>query len=75
METAKHYAGRGLPIGDLIQEGNIGLMLALETLGLREEGVSALDYLKEEIEKAVSEAAGGSADGEIRRRADCGTFK
>ena len=56
VETAKHYAGRGLPIGDLIQEGNIGLMLALETLGLREEGVSALDYLKEEIEKAVSEA-------------------
>ena len=56
VETAKHYAGRGLPIGDLIQEGNIGLMLALETLGLREEGVSVLDYLKEEIEKAVSEA-------------------
>lgn len=56
VETAKHYAGRGLPIGDLIQEGNIGLMLALETLGLRENGASALDYLKEEIQKAVGEA-------------------
>lgn len=56
VETAKHYAGRGLPIGDLIQEGNIGLMLALETLGIRGDGVSALDYLKQEIEKAVSEA-------------------
>ena len=51
VETAKHYAGR-----DLIQEGNIGLMLALETLGIRGDGVSALDYLKQEIEKAVSEA-------------------
>lgn len=56
VETAKHYAGRGLPIGDLIQEGNVGLMLALETLGLRGEDVTALDYLKQEIEKAVSEA-------------------
>ena len=56
VETAKHYAGRGLPIGDLIQEGNVGLMLALETLGLRGEDVAALDYLKQEIEKAVSEA-------------------
>lgn len=56
VETAKHYAGRGLPIGDLIQEGNIGLMLALETLGMRENDISVLDYLKEEIKKAVGEA-------------------
>lgn len=56
VETAKRYTGRGLPLDDLIQEGNIGLMLALETLGLREGECSAPDYLKAEIEKAVSEA-------------------
>ena len=56
VETAKHDAGRGLPIGDLIQEGNIGLLLSLETLGFREDGVSPLTYLKDEIQKAVGQA-------------------
>lgn len=56
LRTARGFAGRGLPLGDLIQEGNIGLMLAMETLGLRAEGQSALDYLKQEIRTAVSQA-------------------
>ena len=56
LKTARSFAGRGLPFGDLVQEGNIGLMLAMETLGLRPEGMTALDYLKEEIRTAVSQA-------------------
>ena len=56
IRTARGFAGRGLPLGDLIQEGNIGLMLAMETLGLRAEGQTALDYLKQEIRSAVSAA-------------------
>lgn len=56
IRTARGFAGRGLPLGDLIQEGNIGLMLAMETLGLRAEGQTALDYLKQEICSAVSAA-------------------
>lgn len=56
LKTARSFAGHGLPFGDLVQEGNIGLMLAMETLGLRPEGMTALDYLKEEIRTAVSQA-------------------
>ena len=56
LNAARSFAGRGLPFGDLVQEGNIGLMLAMETLGLRPEGMTALDYLKEEIRTAVSQA-------------------
>ena len=30
INIAKHYQHKGLPFGDLIQEGNLGLMKALE---------------------------------------------
>ena len=56
LAAAKHYAGRGLPIGDLIQEGNVGLMLALEELSGRNQELSVLDFLKAEIERSISEA-------------------
>ena len=53
IQAARGLAGQGLPLGDLVQEGNIGLMLAMETLGLREEGQTPLDYLKQEIRTAT----------------------
>ena len=56
LRLADEYRGRGMLLGDLVQEGNIGLMLALETLGLRPEGMSALDYLRREIREAISNA-------------------
>ncbi len=56
LSTAMRYAGRGLPIGDLIQEGNVGLMLALEDISRKEQSVSLLDFLKAEIEASISEA-------------------
>lgn len=56
LRLADEFRGRGMLLGDLVQEGNIGLMLALETLGLRPEGMSALEYLRREIRAAISQA-------------------
>ncbi len=42
LEIAQSFTGRGLPLGDLVQEGNVGLLLALETLGLRDGETTAL---------------------------------
>lgn len=56
LEIAQSFTGRGLPLGDLVQEGNVGLLLALETLGLRDGETTALSYLRQEIESAVVQA-------------------
>lgn len=56
LELARRFAGRGLPLGDLVQEGNIGLMLAMETLGLRPEESTPLEYLRQEIKEAMEQA-------------------
>lgn len=56
LKTARGFAGRGLSLGDLVQEGNIGLMLAMETLGTRAEGLTALDYLRQEIRASIEQA-------------------
>lgn len=56
LRLADEFRGREVQLGDLVQEGNIGLLLALETLGMRPAGSSALSYLREEICKAISQA-------------------
>ncbi|MCI9133250.1 MAG: hypothetical protein HFI31_03525 [Lachnospiraceae bacterium] len=56
LEQAKDLHGRGLPLEDLVQEGNVGLMLCLETLGLREDGIPAVRYVQQEIRQAMEEA-------------------
>ncbi len=56
LAEAKELHGQGLALEDLVQEGNIGLMLSLETLNLREDGTTPLEYVQAEIRRALREA-------------------
>lgn len=56
LRTARGFTGRGLSLGDLVQEGNIGLMLAMETFDLRPADMTPLDYLRQEIRTSISQA-------------------
>lgn len=53
LDQAKEYHGQGLPLEDLVQEGNIGLMLSLETLGLRDAGMTPEVYIRGEVNRAM----------------------
>jgi len=56
VRIAKGYSGYGLPLGDLIQEGNIGLMKAVKrfdpTMGVRLASF-AVHWIKSEIHEFV----------------------
>lgn len=68
LPIAGEYAHRGLLIQDLVQEGNLGLMIGVDTLGLREESQSWEVYLEHEIRRtirtALDEQAGSDSTGE-----------
>ncbi|MCI8372993.1 MAG: hypothetical protein HFI75_11495 [Lachnospiraceae bacterium] len=54
IEIASRFKNQGMPQSDLIQEGNIGLLLAVENLKGRED--SADSFLEEEIKKSILQA-------------------
>ncbi len=56
LRLAHGFRGHEVLLGDLVQEGNVGLMLAMETLGLREPESSPLQYLEQEIYHAIAQA-------------------
>lgn len=56
LRLAHDFRGRELSLGDLVQEGNIGLMLALETIGIRSPESTPLEYLRQEICHAMAQA-------------------
>ncbi len=56
LELAQEHIAQGLPLPDLVQEGSLGLMMGLNTLGLLEEGMSAELYLEQEIRRAIRSA-------------------
>lgn len=56
LEIAEDYAHRGMMIQDLIQEGNIGLLIGLDTLGLMEEELTSEEHLEKEIRHAIRSA-------------------
>jgi RNA polymerase primary sigma factor len=54
VNIAKHYVNRGLSLPDLIEEGNIGLLKAVE--GLRPRERLALQHLRELVDQAGDQA-------------------
>jgi RNA polymerase primary sigma factor len=53
VSIAKHYTGRGLPLLDLIQEGNLGLMKAVDRFKY-DKGCKFSTYAKWWIKQAVA---------------------
>lgn len=54
MEIAQQYQKQGLALGDLVQEGNIGLLLAVEMLEGKVDEADA--FLDKEIEGSILQA-------------------
>jgi len=81
VSIAKAYQGRGLPLADLIQEGNLGLLKAVDRFD-PERGVRLSTYATWWIRQSITRAAGnlgrtirlpinqGQRWGRIRRVAD-----
>ena len=58
VSLAKHYTGRGVPIMDLIQEGNMGLMHAAEKYDYTKENrfsTYAAWWIKEAMQRAIDQ--------------------
>ena len=58
VAVAKHYAGKGMQFMDLIQEGNIGLMRAVEKYDFTKENrfsTYASWWIKEAIQRAIDQ--------------------
>ncbi|MCC8139002.1 MAG: hypothetical protein LIO67_01690, partial [Lachnospiraceae bacterium] len=53
---AEDYAHRGLPVQDLIQEGNLGLLLGLDTLPASRKISGYEEHLEHEIRRAMRAA-------------------
>ena len=58
VNIAKHYVNRGLSLPDLIEEGNIGLLKAVE--GFDPENGCALQHLRQLVDQAVDQAGARS---------------
>ena len=56
LPIARSYTHQGLLLQDLVQEGNVGLMIGIDTLGLIEEGTVWEAYLEQEIHRAIRAA-------------------
>ena len=58
VSLAKHYTGRGVPLADLIQEGNMGLMHAAEKYDYQKENrfsTYAAWWIREAMQRAIDQ--------------------
>lgn len=62
---AEYYANEAVPMEDLIQEGNLGLLLGIEALAGKDPGISSEVFLEEKIREAIVQAL------EEEYRAEC----
>lgn len=53
---SEELRNRGMSQSDLIQEGNIGLLLGVDNLNTKDDSMTADEYLDEEIRKAMLQA-------------------
>jgi RNA polymerase primary sigma factor len=58
VNIAKHYLGCGIPLLDLVQEGNLGLLRAVQKFDPR-EGFKFSTYATWWIRQAISRAIAG----------------
>lgn len=61
-EMASEYEGTELPVEDLIQEGNLGLLMAMETLDAFSNAAACRAHILNGINKAMEEAISGTQD-------------
>lgn len=61
-EMASEYEGNELPVEDLIQEGNLGLLMAMETLDAFSNAAACRAHILNGINKAMEEAINGTQD-------------
>lgn len=61
-EMASEYDGTELPVEDLIQEGNLGLLLAMETIDAFQNAAACRAHILNGINKAMEAAINGTQD-------------
>lgn len=68
VEIAKEHQGKGVVVGDLIQEGNIGLLSALEEINLEEPAIKmeqVQSYIEEYIHRTMERMIQENKDDKI----------
>lgn len=61
-EMASEYEGTELPAEDLIQEGNLGLLMAMETIDAFSNAAACRAHILNGINKAMEDAISGTQD-------------
>ena len=56
LAMIREYLNKGLPAGDLVQEANMALVMAVEELGTAESVLDFNEYLKERVTEALKAA-------------------